>query len=185
MIVRCRHDAMISTAELLKIQHPRNPNDHPESQIKRLAEIMEFQGVRHPIVISNRSGVITKGHGRLMAAIHNNWTEFPVEHQDYDNEDQEYADIVADNSIASWAELNLAKINAEVPTLGPFDINMLGIKGFELEVADLPEKKKEDKLIQCPECSCKFNPSTGAVEKRVNDKPAKPVVKLKKYGRKG
>jgi len=186
MIIRCRYDELVPTSELLKRVHPRNPNEHPADQIKRLAMIMKDQGVRHPIVISKRSATITKGHGRLAAAIENMWTEFPVEYQDYDDEDQEYRDVVADNAIASWSELNLAKINAEIPTLGPFDIKLLGLKDFELEVADIPEKKKEEKKsIECPECHCKFNPSTGQVEERVSDTKPKTVVKSKKYGRKG
>ena len=82
-----------------------------------------------------------------------------MEYQDYENEDQEYADVVSDNSIASWAELDLSLINLEVPSLGPdFDIDLLGIKNFEIEPADkygdkdadeVPESRKTDiKLSQ-------------------------------------
>lgn len=148
MNVYCRYEELMPLEELLKRQHPRNPNRHPPSQIERLAAILRYQGVRHPIVLSKRSGLMTKGHGRLLSAIQNGWKTFPIEWQEYVSDEQEYADVVADNAIASWAELDLGLINAEIPELGPdFNIEMLGLKDFELEPADqdadaVPEVKK-------------------------------------------
>src|ERR1035437_2514888 len=50
---------------------------------------------------------------------------------------QEYADVQADNAIASWAELDLSGINADIADLGPdFDIDVLGLKDFTLDVAE-------------------------------------------------
>jgi DNA modification methylase len=145
MKVRCRFDELISTKELLTRQHPENPNDHPAEQIERLAEIMAYQGPRHPIVISKLSGRITKGHGRLLSAVFNGWETYPVEYQDYDDEEQEYADVVADNAIALWAELDLSAVNGQVQHLGPeFDINMLGLRDFEIEPADKYADKDAD-----------------------------------------
>src|SRR4051812_25847442 len=152
MKVSCRYDKLMPLTELLKIQHPKNANKHPQSQIERLGDIMKYQSVRHPIVISNLSGKITKGHGRLLSAIHNEWQEFPVEYQDYENEDQELADVHADNSIAAWAELDLGIINAQIPELGPdFDINMLGLKDFEIEPADKYADKDADEVPELAE----------------------------------
>lgn len=117
--------------------HPRNPNRHAEAQIRRLADILEYQGFRYPIKVSRLSGYITSGHGRLQAAQMLGMDSVPVNFQDYESEAQEYADVVSDNSIALWAELDLAAINAELPDLGPdFDINLLGLKDFALDVAD-------------------------------------------------
>lgn len=152
MKVYCLHDELVPIKDLKAKQHPKNPNKHPKDQIKRLAEILEGNGVRHPIVISKLSGFITKGHGRLEAAIENGWIDFPVEYQDYDSEDLEYADIVADNAIASWAELNLAQINAEIPNLGPdLDIKLLGLRDFELEPADKHADKDADEVPEIKE----------------------------------
>lgn len=61
-------------------------------------------------------------------------THVPVNFQDYENEEQEYADSVADNAIALWSDLDLAGINIDLADLGPdFDIEFLGIKDFVLE----------------------------------------------------
>jgi|SRR5271157_3530900 len=117
--------------------HPKNPNKHSPEQIDRLAKIIEYQGWRHPIVVSKQSGFIVAGHGRLLAAKKLGLSEVPVHYQDFANEDQEYAFVVSDNAIASWAELDLANINVELVGLGPdFDIDMLGISNFTIDISE-------------------------------------------------
>lgn len=117
--------------------HPKNPNSHSKEQIKRLAEILSYQGWRYPIKVSKLSGYITSGHGRLEAARFLGLDEVPVSFQDYADTDQEFADIVADNSIAFWSELDFSAINAEIENFSPdFDIDLLGIDGFKIDVAE-------------------------------------------------
>jgi DNA modification methylase len=135
MKIHCLYDELLPVKELRR--NPKNPNIHSKEQIERLAQILEYQGWRYAIKVSRQSGFITSGHGRLEAAIHLGQSNVPVVFQDYDNDEQEYADIVADNAIASWAELNLANINTEIGNLGPdFDIDLLGIKDFTLDLSD-------------------------------------------------
>lgn len=132
MIIRCKYDTLVPIKEL-KLA-PNNRNKHPKAQLKRLAEILAYQGWRYPIKVSNQTGTVTAGHGRIQAAQLNAWTHVPVNYQDYDNYEQEYADSVADNSIASWAELDLAGINTDLANLGPdFELDLLGILSFDLE----------------------------------------------------
>ena len=132
--------------------HPKNRNSHPQDQIERLAKILAYQGWRYPVKISKLSGYITSGHGRVEAAKLNGWTEIPVNYQDYENADQEYADVQADNSIASWSELDMAEINLDLADLGPsFDLDLLGIKHFNL---DPPIKKSME--VKCPACGEEF-----------------------------
>lgn len=127
--------------------HPKNPNKHTPEQIQRLAEIIEFQGWRYPIKVSKQSGFITSGHGRLDAAKLKGWKQVPVSVQKYDSEEQEYADVVSDNAIASWSELDLSSINADLGDLGPdFDIDLLGIKDFEIDIADKEPGCDEDEI---------------------------------------
>jgi len=146
MEVKCLYDGLVKVSELKP--HPRNRNLHPPDQIKRLAKILKYQGWRYPVKVSKFSGFVTSGHGRIEAARLNGWETVPVNYQDYDNEEQEYADIQADNAIASWATLDLSGINADLGDLGPdFDIDLLGLKDFEIEPAD---KEKKEKL--CPHC---------------------------------
>lgn len=133
--IKCSYKKLVPIQDLKP--HPRNRNKHPKEQIDRLAKIVKYQGIRSPIKVSNLSGYITAGHGRLDVFKKLKLKEVPVDFQDYENEEQEYADIQADNAIASWAELDLSGINADVPELGPdFDIDLLGIKDFALEPAE-------------------------------------------------
>lgn len=142
--VKCAYDKIIPLKELKA--HPKNFNKHSGEQIHRLARILEYQGIRRPVRVSKLSGYITAGHGLCLALKSLKATGAPCSFQDYDNEEQEIADLVADNAIASWADLDLSALNIELPNLGPdFDVEMLGLKSFEIEPADKPQRG-------CPQC---------------------------------
>ena len=133
--IKCAFDTMVNVRKLKP--HPKNRNKHPKDQIERLAEIVEYQGWRKPITVSNRSGFITAGHGRLAVAKFLKMKEVPVDYQEYDSEEQEYADVQADNAIALWSDLDLSAINQDIPELGPdFNIDMLGLKDFTLDPSE-------------------------------------------------
>jgi len=115
--------------------HPRNPNKHPEEQIKLLAKIIRAQGWRNPIVVSNRSGLITKGHARLSAARLLGTVTAPIDRQDYASESEELADMIADNRIAELAETDQAMLRALAEQLddGAFDMDLTGFDQRALE----------------------------------------------------
>ncbi|MBD5469225.1 MAG: site-specific DNA-methyltransferase [Lachnospiraceae bacterium] len=131
--VYCAHDKIIQTVQL--IPNPANPNKHPDDQIKMLAKIIKASGWRQPITVSNRSGYIVKGHGRLMAAQLAGLDEVPVDFQDYATEAEEYADLIADNRIAELSEIDnklLADVFAEIDT-GEIDLDQTGYTETEIE----------------------------------------------------
>jgi len=134
MVIHCKYDELRDVSALKA--HPKNRNKHPEDQIDRLAKILKYQGLRAPIVVSRRSGKIVKGHGTLQAIKKNGWKEAPVVVQDFEDDDQEWLFVQSDNAIAMWAELDLKGINADLSELGPFDIDLIGIKDFEVEPLD-------------------------------------------------
>lgn len=143
MIIHCKYDELVDPKDLKN--HPKNRNLHGQDQIERLAELYKYHGVRHPIIVSNLTGFIVAGHGRKLAAIRAGIKKFPVVHQDFESTDAEYAFIQADNAIALWAELDLSGINSDIGDLGPdFDINMLGIQDFTIDVAEKDDKKDQD-----------------------------------------
>lgn len=157
-LYKCEYSELKHVNEL--VESPKNPNHHSKEQIDRLGEILKYQGFRSPIVVSNRTGHIVVGHGRLMAAKQIGMTYVPVDYQDFEDFDCEYAHMVADNAVSQWARLDLSQVNAEIPELGPIDINMLGLRDFEIEPMDKfdePKQKAEPKdkescLIKCPNC---------------------------------
>lgn len=131
--VYCAHDKIVDTVKM--VPNPANPNKHPDDQIKMLAKIIKSSGWRQPITVSNRSGYIVKGHGRLMAAQLAGLDQVPVDYQDYASEAEEYADLIADNRIAELAEIDnkmLADIFAEIDT-GEIDLDQTGYKETEIE----------------------------------------------------
>lgn len=131
--VYCAHDKVVETVKL--IPNPANPNTHPDEQIKMLAKIIKASGWRQPITVSNRSGYIVKGHGRLMAAQLAGLDEVPVDYQDYASEAEEYADLIADNRIAELSEIDnklLADVFAEIDT-GEIDLDQTGYTETEIE----------------------------------------------------
>lgn len=136
--IHCKYDKLVDPQALMN--HPKNRNKHGQDQIDRLAELYKYHGIRHPIIVSNRSKCIVAGHGRKLAAIRAGLKEVPVVYQDFKNDESEYAFIQADNAIALWAELDMSGINSDIGDLGPdFDINMLGIQDFTLDVAEKDE----------------------------------------------
>jgi len=109
------------------VPNPNNPNEHPDSQIELLSNIIKAQGWRAPITISKRSGFITKGHARLLAARLLGVNEIPIDFQDYKDEASEHADLIADNRIAELAEKNMDKMRNLLEGMdGKIDLNLTG-----------------------------------------------------------
>ena len=100
--VFCAHDAIVPAKDL--IPNPANPNKHSAQQVKKLGAVIRGNGWRNPITVSTRSGMIVKGHGRLLAAQLEELSEVPVDYQSYDSEASELADLWADNYIAELSE---------------------------------------------------------------------------------
>lgn len=131
--VYCAYDEIVSIEDVKP--NPKNPNGHPKEQIALLAKIIELQGWRNSITVSNRSGLITKGHGRLLAAILLESDKVPVEYQNYASEEAEIADLTADNRLSELSEMNnvlLAEILADFDT-GALPIELTGYMEEDLE----------------------------------------------------
>lgn len=156
--VLCLHSELKNVCDL--VPFPRNPNTHPPEQIAILARIIGGSGAkdpqgrcvdggwRQPIVVSRRSGFITKGHGRRLAALslRNSVGELmvPVEYQSYGSEAEEWADIVADNHIAELSDLNpgmvrslMEEVRLSVPT---FDLASFAISFPDFAPVDIVEE---------------------------------------------
>lgn len=95
--VYCAHTKIVALKSLKP--HPRNPNKHPERQIAKLAAIIKANGWRQPIVVSERSGLVVKGHGRILAAQVLKAKFVPVDVQPYASDAAEIQDLIADNRI--------------------------------------------------------------------------------------
>lgn len=135
MLIKCAHTDKLDPASLKP--NPLNPNKHSAHQIRILAEIIKEQGWRNPITVSNRSGFIVRGHGRLEAALLLGCTEVPVDAQDYDTDAEELADLLADNRLAELADLDEAELQnviAKIREIDPlFDLILTGFSQEDLD----------------------------------------------------
>jgi ParB-like chromosome segregation protein Spo0J len=149
-IIHCKFDEMVSIINLK--EHPKNRNKHGDDQIARLAKLYSHHGIRHPIIISKRSGYMVAGHGRRLAAIRAGLKEFPVVYQSFDSDELEYAFVQADNAIAKWAELDLEEIKVDITDFSDeFDLELLGIKKlkFNDEIENIEQKLIFEVVVTC------------------------------------
>lgn len=164
--VFCAHTEIADVTTL--VPNPRNPNKHPDNQIALLAKIIRHQGWRNPIVVSKRSGFITKGHGRLQAAALLQVEKVPVDRQDYENDAAEWADMLADNRIAELAETDnsiLGDVLLELDT-GAFDMDLTGFDKNALELVMTAEHQGSDvdaepQISRAAELQKEWNTATG------------------------
>lgn len=133
MKINCAYKKLVKVADLVK--HPRNPNTHSPKQIELLAKILKSTGFRSPIVVSERSGFIVKGHGRLESAIKAGFDSVPVDVQNYESEAEEWSDMIADNRIAELSELDSATLKDLIEELdtGENDLDLTGFEAPNLE----------------------------------------------------
>lgn len=161
---KCAHTELV---ELHKLQpNPKNPNKHPDKQIEMLSKIIDYQGQRAPIVVSKRSGFITKGHGRLAALQKLGWTNAAVDFQEYESEAQEFADVIADNKIAELANHDdnmmidvLKDMNFDLDTelLGMMDFDFNKLDEVTNGSAELDLDAFDNFQHTCPKCSFEWN----------------------------
>lgn len=144
-MIHCKYDELVKLSEI-KID-PANRNKHSKEQIEQLAKIIEYQGWRHPLIINQDTKVLRAGHGRLQAAKKLKIKEVPVVYQQFKDFDQDYAFMVSDNAIGHQSELDISGINLDIGMLGPdFDIDLLGIKNFTIDVAEQELDETTQKL---------------------------------------
>ena len=86
-VIKCSYSDIYPLEKL--IPNPRNDNDHKKEHAELLAKVMKARGIRHPIIVSKKSGFIVAGHLRKMAAEINGYDSYPVDIQDFKNEAEE------------------------------------------------------------------------------------------------
>ena len=147
------------------VPNPKNANRHSIEQIKRLEKLITYQGFRNPLIVSNRTGFLIVGHGRLEAAQNLGLEKLPVIYQDFEDEAQEYSYLISDNEIARWAELDMHSVHIELETLD-VELDMLALeRGLNLEVLepeDLSDKNKE--IDTC----CNYTPVSRSIQSHTN-----------------
>ncbi len=166
-LINCAFDELVPLEKL--VPNPRNPNQHPQSQVALLAKVIDHQGWRSPIVVSTRSGFIVAGHGRYEAAKLLGVASVPVDFQDFATDADEWAHLVADNRLAELAEADEALLKGLLSELkaADFDLDLAGFDASALDAlateqpeapADFPAVDEDlPTEFQCPKCSYRWS----------------------------
>jgi len=133
MEIKSREISIVDVHEL--VSDPKNENKHSEKQLEVLQKVIKINGFREPLTVSNRSGYVICGNGRLEAAKRMGMIELPVIYQDFENEAEETRHRLADNEIARYAELDkdlmLDNLKGLDIDLEDFDFEEIGLISFE------------------------------------------------------
>ena len=109
-------------------------------------------------MVSNLSGYIVAGHGRLEAAKILDMDSVPVDYQDFDNKPQEIAYLESDNLVADLADHKIENLHENIRSLDlddDFDLELFGVPDLLLgdddlqlneDLDDITEKKKRKEI---------------------------------------
>lgn len=135
--IECSYQKQVEVGKLLP--NPKNPNTHSPEQVAILAKVIKIQGWRSPIVVSNQSGFIVAGHGRLQAAMLLGEKIVPVDYQDFDSESAEMAHLIADNRTAELSNIDDKKLKELLLEMDE-SIDKEATGFLDLEIAKLTEE---------------------------------------------
>ena len=119
------------------VAHPRNPNQHGDTQVEAIVKVLKYQGWRAPVVVSKRSGFIISGHARVLAALKMGLEKVPVDYQEFENEAEEWAHLIADNRLSSLSEMDGNDLAGLLKDLETGDISLEAAGYTKNELADL------------------------------------------------
>ena len=145
------------------IPYEKNAKKHPEEQIVRLAATIKRFGWDQPIVVDSH-GVIIKGHGRRLAALHLGLEQVPVLVRTDMTPAEADAARIADNAVIGlqfdtrMMEEELRRLMADKPD---FTVDDLGLSDKDREM--LLEK------LDDPEASAIMEDTHGEIERQANE----------------
>jgi DNA modification methylase len=137
LIVHCKFDRIVGLDEYAS--HPKNNNEHPESQLRVFEKILKHQGIRRAAVVSKQTDRFIVGHGLRATLRRMGITGIPVEFQNFESEDDELRHLLADNQLGKLAKINEELTESLLAELNGFEID-LELTGFtedQLEDFDL------------------------------------------------
>ena len=144
----------VTSMELRRIDelHPyeRNAKLHPPEQIQKLRKSFREFGMIVPVGIDAQDRVVY-GHGRLLAAQEEGWTEIPTVTITDLTDEQRRAFVHADNLLSETGyDKEILRSEAEALQAAGFDITLVGFDaaGIKLETieAQLEEIQEADEI---------------------------------------
>jgi len=126
---------------------PRNPRQHSQSQVNRIADSIREFGFVMPIVVDH-TGQVVVGHGRVLAARKLGMPRVPVVEIRHLSPAQLKALRIADNRLAQHAHWDERLLGENFLELKELDLDFdLSVTGFSLPEIDLAMQKLDERLI--------------------------------------
>ena len=137
----------VTRMELRKISelHPyeHNAKQHPPEQIERLRRSFREFGMIVPVGIDKLDRVIY-GHGRLLAAQAEGWTEIPTVLIEDLTDEQRRAFVHADNLLGETGyDKDLLRAEAQALQAAGFDIELIGFDAAGIKIQSTEETLSE------------------------------------------
>jgi hypothetical protein len=130
--IHCAHHAVVPLHEL-KL-HPSNPNKHPQKQLVIYAQVIRDAGWRKSVHVSKRSGFVVSGAGAVAAAPLVPTDQIPVEYQDYDSDEAELADVLAQNRLGQLSSIDKDLLKAALTKIGKVESLQAKLTGYSSDV---------------------------------------------------
>lgn len=111
-------------------EFPNNPNQHPQEQIKALAQSINTYGQYYPIIVDENMQMLC-GHGKKLALEMNGQTEGEVVIMKGLSEKQKMKLIIEDNKIQSMSYVNFGAVEKIIKEIG--DTEIIGFSTDYLE----------------------------------------------------
>lgn len=156
---------VVSTSALSP--RPGNPRTHTQKQIRQIAQSIETFGWTNPI-LTDGSGAVIAGHGRLEAAKLLSQEMVPAIRLSDLSEDQIRAYVIADNRLAELAGWDSELLAIELQSLSEidldFDIEITGFATPEIDglIVDLSSAADVDDADRLPPISRTRPPVSGS-----------------------
>ena len=126
------------------VPYVNNARTHSPEQINKLRSSLREFGFVSPVIVDRNYSILC-GHGRVLAAKEEGYTDVPCVFVDEMTEAQKKAYIIADNRMALDAGWDEELLRVEIESLREMSFD-LGLTGFdEKELADLFETDEEAK----------------------------------------
>lgn len=145
----------VTRMELRKIDelHPyeHNAKLHPPEQIEKLRRSFREFGMIVPVGIDSQDRVIY-GHGRLLAAQAEGWTEVPTVTVEDLSEDQRRAFVHADNLLSETGyDKDTLRSEAQALQAAGFDVTLVGFEAGGIKLDAVKAKISTDNEDDAPE----------------------------------
>lgn len=136
-----------------------NAKNHPEWQVEQIKNSIEQFGNLDPIGIWGKDNLIVEGHGRYEALKQLGYNEAECIRLDWLTDEERRAYALTHNKLTMNTNFDFTALDRELDRIQGIDMSQFGFDVSDFDssnlddlFADAPDKEKEPKKIQCPNC---------------------------------